>query len=233
MSKFEKGSIGYFLELAKKDGFDNIKDWNEWRKKNGKMPDATNIFRKDREKVANNTKLDDKKEYRDYLARKKGYKNHSEYKKNKRWDDGENIPMSENENCSSYLGDIGENYSIPILTEIFGCIEKIMPYGNTGYDIIVKGGHKIDVKSPVLNKTSNFWQFDIGYNKIADYYLLIALDNRENLCIMRVWLIHRDDIIRGRELWKRYQLYITNKPRYLWQFEKYEWTDKLECIRHI
>lgn len=33
MSKFEKGSMGYFLELAKKDGFDNIKDWNEWIRK--------------------------------------------------------------------------------------------------------------------------------------------------------------------------------------------------------
>ena len=36
MPKYEKGSIGYFLELAKKDGFDNIKDWNEWKKAKNK-----------------------------------------------------------------------------------------------------------------------------------------------------------------------------------------------------
>lgn len=36
MSKYEKGSIGYLLELAKKDGFDNLKDWNEWKKTKNK-----------------------------------------------------------------------------------------------------------------------------------------------------------------------------------------------------
>lgn len=47
MSKHQKGSFGYFIELAKKDGFDNIKDWNEWRKQTGKMPNPTEIKRKE------------------------------------------------------------------------------------------------------------------------------------------------------------------------------------------
>lgn len=42
----KKGSLGYFLELAKKDGFNNLVDWNKWRIENEKMPNHTNIDRK-------------------------------------------------------------------------------------------------------------------------------------------------------------------------------------------
>lgn len=31
--KYEKGTIGWLKEQARKDGFDNLKDWNEWKKK--------------------------------------------------------------------------------------------------------------------------------------------------------------------------------------------------------
>lgn len=45
----KKGSLGYFIELAKKDGFNNLIDWNKWRIENGKMPNHTNIDRKKKE----------------------------------------------------------------------------------------------------------------------------------------------------------------------------------------
>lgn len=33
---YEKGTIGWLNEQARKDGFDNLKDWNEWKKKKNK-----------------------------------------------------------------------------------------------------------------------------------------------------------------------------------------------------
>ena len=58
-----KGSIGYYLELAKRDGFDNLGDWNRWRIKTGRMPNITNINREYREKVANNNGFENFNEY--------------------------------------------------------------------------------------------------------------------------------------------------------------------------
>lgn len=43
MLLYEKGSLGYFLELAKKDGFNNLFDWNVWRKENRKMKSLQDI----------------------------------------------------------------------------------------------------------------------------------------------------------------------------------------------
>lgn len=48
---------------------------------------------------------------------------------------------------------------------------------------------------------------------------------------MYMWLIHKDDIIRGRKLWRRDSFSITNKPEYLTELKKYEITDKLEKLK--
>lgn len=36
MTKYEKGTLGYLLELAKRDGFDNLSDWNAWKREKRK-----------------------------------------------------------------------------------------------------------------------------------------------------------------------------------------------------
>lgn len=32
MANYKKGTFGWFKEQAKKDGFDNIKDWQNWKR---------------------------------------------------------------------------------------------------------------------------------------------------------------------------------------------------------
>lgn len=120
------------------------------------------------------------------MARENGYKDWNEQRKIKRWNDGENIPIEFSNSSVSYKGvHLGEDIiTDPILIEIFGDIEKKMPYRNVGYDRIVKGGYKIDSKLRTLIEDWKYnsygWKYYIDYNKIADYFLLIALDEKKN-----------------------------------------------------
>lgn len=72
-----------------------------------------------------------------------------------------------------------------------------MPYANPGYDIIVKGGHKIDSKLRTLMEDLEYhfygWKYKIDYNNIADYFLLIALDT-DCKKILHIWLIHKNKL---------------------------------------
>lgn len=224
--KYEKGSIGYFLDLAKKDGFDNLKDWNEWRKKNGKMPNHTKIDREYYDKLLQKKGFKSQIEYYDYLAKRDGYKDDAEYQREKYWNRGDYSPMSENENCPAYLGVyIGEDIAKIILIDIFGGIEKSMRYRHPSYEYIVKGGYKIDVKTIKLDN-KNRCIFPIKYNKIADYFLLIAFRDIENLNIEHIWLIKGNDIVRDRKLNQFSGLSITNNIKNMLMFKKYLWTDK-------
>lgn len=70
-----------------------------------------------------------------------------------------------------------------------------MPPKNPGFDFICKRGFKIDVKCACLVEEPNRhprWGFNIRRNQIADYFLCLAFDNRENLTPMHVWLIPGD-----------------------------------------
>lgn len=62
-----------------------------------------------------------------------------------------------------------------------------MRMGNPGYDFVCSRGYKIDVKSSTLHDER--WQFDIKQNKIADFFLCMAFDTREDLKPMHLWLI--------------------------------------------
>lgn len=93
--------------------------------------------------------------------------------------------LSKNRKCSSYLG---VHIAEQVLSKIFKNVE-IMPYGNSGYDFICNNGFKIDVKSACRTKRNNNWYFNINKNKIADYFLLLSFDNREDLNPLYIWLI--------------------------------------------
>lgn len=110
-----------------------------------------------------------------------------------RYKRGERVPLQIAKESGSYLGVyIAER----VLANYFSDIER-MPYGNPGYDFICKNGFKIDVKSACLSKRSegsDRWVFIIDHNQTADYFLLLAFDNRESLNPMHVWLIPGKDI---------------------------------------
>ena len=95
------------------------------------------------------------------------------------------LPMNENKECSSYFGvHINER----LLRHKFNDVE-VMPYGHTGYDFICNHGKKIDSKSSCIRKNRTGWSFTIKHNTTADYFLLVAYDNREDLNPMYIWLI--------------------------------------------
>ena len=102
-------------------------------------------------------------------------------------------PMNRNRDCSVFLGVyVAER----VLSHVFKHVEK-MPYGNPGYDFICGGGYKIDVKSSCRrtrkNRVDN-WGFCIRKNQIADYFLCLAFDNRDDLTPKHIWLIPGDVI---------------------------------------
>ena len=106
---------------------------------------------------------------------------------------GQNRPMSENRCCSSFLG---VHVAERVLSHVFENVQK-MPYGNPGFDFICGGGHKIDVKSAcryVSEKRADRWAFTIKKNKIAEYFLMLAFDDRNNLNPEHIWLIPSDKI---------------------------------------
>jgi len=98
---------------------------------------------------------------------------------------GYNFPKSKN--CGMYLGIyIAER----VLSKVFEGVHR-MPIRNHGYDFICSNGYKIDVKSACLHSKGKYvgWTFIIKKNKIADYFLCLAFDNRESLNPLHMWLI--------------------------------------------
>lgn len=168
-------------------------------------------------------------EYKNGLAMERGFKDYNEYHRKMNYKNGIRTPFDKNTRCSAYFGiHIAER----ILPLIFKNVEK-MPYNNPGYDYICNKGYSIDVKSSSLT-SNNTWCFTIKKNRIADYFLIEAFDNRNNLNVMYIWLIKGNEIIgRGRKLNDRMGLVITNSEKYLRKLRKYEITDKLDDVQRV
>lgn len=182
------------------------------------------------------------------IAERAGFKNHNEYELNRchkdmehkrkytqewRHSNGIQLPMEENKDCAHYLGThIAERkYGRIILPEMFGCIEQEMPYGNPRYDFLVKGNIKVDVKS-CLREMKGWigWEPHVRFNNVTDYFVILAFDDRENLNLIFIWSIGKNEIIRGNKFYMRDSIKITNTCRGLLEFKRFDWADKLECL---
>lgn len=93
-------------------------------------------------------------------------------------------PYNENKKCSSFLG---VHVAERVLSHVFKNVER-MPITNPGFDFICNKGKKIDVKSSCQHKPGK-WAFSIKHNTIADYFLCLAFDNREDLNPLYAWLL--------------------------------------------
>ncbi len=188
-------------------------------------------LREYRELFAKKRKFGSYKEYRDHLARLMGYNRRSERDKDWRYDTLRSGSMIENEECASYFGVyIAERY----VRELFE--DPIpMPINNPGFDWICKKGFKIGHKARCLEECTGSirWIFDIKYNNMADYFILSGWKDRTSLKPMYVWMIDRNEIIRGRKFWRIERFNITYKQEYLLEFKKYELPDKLEKLKDI
>ena len=78
-----------------------------------------------------------------------------------------------------------------VLSNVFKNVER-MPANNSGYDFICGKGYKVDSKASckrIYNKRSNNWSFHIDKNKTANYFALLAFDNRDDINPLYFWLI--------------------------------------------
>ena len=163
---------------------------------------------------------------RNNLAKKRGFKDYNDYQNYKNHKNGICLPMSENKSCSNYLGIVvSERY----LSKVWDNVTR-MSNNNKGYDFICGKGFKVDVKSGCLCK-NNGWSFHIRRNKIADYFLLLGFDNREDLNPLHIWLIKGDVVINGKKLGKRNDFFISQSSESLLYYSKYECKDKLNKLK--
>ena len=145
---------------------------------------------------------------------------HNENEKQRVYKKGLRRPMGENKECPMYLGvHISEKY----LAQIFENVEK-MPNGHPGFDFICSRDYKIDVKSSCRRKTNlnDFWAFNIRQNRIADYFLCLAFNNRESLKPEHLWLIPAEKVNHLTSL----SIRDSKKPLLKWS--EYELDSKLD-----
>lgn len=134
-------------------------------------------------------------------------------------------PMSKNKKCSQFLGIyVAEN----VLSKVFKNVEK-MPWTNPKFDFICNRGYKIDVKSSSLsfNRANPYWHFNIYKNVIADYFLCIGFDNRNNLNPLKLWLIPSSKVN------KKVTITMTNTKKGLKKWKEFEILEKLEDVKNI
>lgn len=123
-------------------------------------------------------------------------------------------PAASNPGCSKYIGDFAEK----ALSTFFMTMTK-MPTDNPGYDFLCGKGFKIDVKSACLQYPKSgvpYWHINIDRNKIADYFLAVLFDSRDDRNPMHVYLIP------GYDVNNTYGLNIRNVPESLAKYAKYE-----------
>lgn len=241
------GTIGWINEQlvkAKEDGFDNLRDWNNFRRERKLYKELEEKYGKEFAEWAkkNRKKVPDKylklgcknnTEYANKCSQNRGYKDDAERQREFRHDTGRQLPMCESKdsNWSVYFGNfIVENYII----KTFEYPVK-MPPNNPGFDWICKKGQKIQCKARCLKYDGKWsgWHFTINFNKMADYFILSAWDSKDSLVPLHVWIFHKDDIVRGIKFWRRETFSISNTPEKLKEFEKYEVTDRLEKLKEL
>ena len=179
-------------------------------------------------------------DYRNEQVKKKGFESWNDYTKKMRHEKGEGLSMSENKECSKYLGvHICENKEF--ISKIINIVES-MQCNNPGYDIICGKGKKIDIKCSCLIYNKE-WHFSIKKNKIADYFLMIAFDNRETLNVQHIWLVKSNTYIEKTNNYfsksfifnERIAVIVGKGIRALKRWNKYEITDiyKLKEVQKV
>lgn len=149
------------------------------------------------------------------------------------------LNWSHDTNRSLFMGEdrtkavfLGVYVAERILSKYFKEIIR-MPYGNKGYDYICNKGYKIDVKSSCLiirGKFKNtYWVFNSGNNTIADYFLCLGFNNRDDLEPQHIWLIP-GNVVNSKTC---FNIPTTNKGLLKWS--KYEKSlDKVvECCNAL
>lgn len=230
------------LEYQEKLNFKNGYEFICWMQQNGILKSPTDVAR----------------DYDNNWAINKGFKGgKAERIRNWRYKNGINSPMSDNKNCTSWLGVyIGEKLLKEFLMTIFEYVKNTEIH-DRGIDFFCKDPiqefidkypqlriernkeYKIQLNTSCLgfiNQGINDWYgytFQIRHNNITDYFILVTFDNRYNLKISHIWIIHRDEMIRNEKFWRRETFRITNKLECMLDIDKYSLKDELITINRL
>lgn len=128
------------------------------------------------------------------------------------------VPMNENLSCASYLG---VHVAERVINHTFRNVER-MPYGNVGFDFYCAKEYKIDVKSSCEDRLGS-WHYSIKKNTIADFFLLLAFDNRIDVTPLHGW------VIDGNVLNHLQSTSISKNTITKWTEYKIDLTDILKC----
>jgi hypothetical protein len=108
-------------------------------------------------------------------------------------------PMNESPRCSQFLG-ICVAEKVIRHCGMFNIVTKTVN-NTSGYDFVCGRGYKIDVKSACRtfvvrngHELNPWWTFHIDHNEIADWFVIIAFDDREHLTPLHAWVIPGDKI---------------------------------------
>ena len=242
------------LEYQEKLKFANGNDFTNWMQQVGIVKNPTDVERDKLNNFLKRKKYKNRKEQLDMLAKDRGLENDAEYQRIMSWNSGRRSPYFENENCTMYLGiSIGEELFKEFLLTYFERVIGFHPH-NRGFDFICKDPRQefidrhphlrlernkeymIQLKLLCLQSNDdgwNGWNFHVDHNRIPDFYILSAWDNREYLNPIHIWMFHKNDIIRKKEFWQRISLCITNKQIYLEEYKKYELVCELERLKEL
>ena len=173
-------------------------------------------YKKNREQI-----LEQQKEYR---SKPEIRKHRSKINLEREYRLGLKQPMDKNKECASYLGVfVAER----VLSKVFKNVKR-MPNNNPGFDFICNKGYKIDVKSGCLSekdhKKNYRWVFRSNQNQIADYFLCLAFNNREELNPQHIWLIP-SEVVKDKKSFT-----IVNNEKSLQKWKQYELDEKLEKV---
>ena len=96
------------------------------------------------------------------------------------------LPLNENTACSSFLGiHVAEG----LLYRVFNDVE-VMPMNNVGYDFTCnKGMIDCNISCQRNDRRWVSWKFNIRRNVVADYFICLALDNRNDMNLLHIWLL--------------------------------------------
>lgn len=192
IKEYNKKHYNEHIEYHKKyqkEHREKIKEYNKRYKKE---------HQKEIKEYSKKYQKENKEKIKEYM--KKYNKEHSEEKKGYYKEHNEKYrrehgvqSMYDNKNCSSYLGVVvGERLCKHLFNDV-----QVMPIGNPNFDIICNRGKKIDVKtSSTYMKIGRhpYWIFHINKNKIADYFICVAFDNRTDLNPLHMWMIPGKDV---------------------------------------
>ena len=239
-----------FQEEAKRLGLSGNELTNKYRKEGRIKPADSSISNRDNWNTRSSR-------YSKYDLHRKDYNNKKEYFRDyvrkKRHMTGENLPMEDNESCSSHLGvQIGEiQFGKNFLSIIFEYVEH-MNYGTLGFDFICKDPrqefinkypdyklerckeYKVQIKTrsvTFVNKSETYsgYMFMIRYNK-PDIFILVGFEKRQDLYPSAVWMFLKNSIIREKEIWKRDTFSITNNQKGFNEFDKFQLKEELKMF---